>query len=323
MSTYADFLRQHAKEGARVRRLYWVYGEEEMFRLLTVDRIKQLSGVHQFNVSRLSAFDTPETEIWAALNQHPLDSDQKRLIVVTEAQRLQHLDRLESWIKDNQTTRGRNATAVFVSSEPEWDHPLREFVGKSSSAQHVKCSLPKNESDRLKRAQEVICAWGNIDRTIAGVLAVRVNFDMAEAFGVMRKAALFPEARLTVSVIENLAPRKVEEDVVWALIALNKRKAVEALVEASTTSASRIIGSLSTHVEALGRLNAVVASTKTIKDAAHRIGAREQYVRRLYPFARLYPRAEVTRRTLLLTRLDAAYNRGAREGVLESLIALW
>lgn len=323
MGTYSDFLRTHSGQNPRVRRLYWVYGEEDMFRVLTVARIKQLSNTHSFNITRLSVSDTPETEIWASLNQHPLDSEQKRLIIVHDAQKLKHLDRLVAWIKDNQTVRGANATAIFVSTDSDWEDEAREDIAKSSSATLVKCALPKDESDRLKRAQEIICAWGTVDWTTAGVLALRVNFDMAEAFAVMQKASLFPDYRLSPGAIEALAPRKVEDDIVWALVGLNKRKAIEAVTENPVSDVSSIIGTLSTHVEMLSRINAVLPSSKSVKEAASKARAREQYVRRLYPHARLYPRKEAVRRTMLLTRLDRSLQRGAKEGVLEALIALW
>lgn len=327
IATYADFLRQHANPDSRVRRLYWIYGEEEIFRYFTVSRIKELLDVTPFNTMSLSLVDTPETEIWASLNQHPLDSTQRRLLVIHEAQRLQHLDRLESWISDNQTTRGRSATAVFLSTDPEWENPVKEVLQKSSSAQYVRCSLPKDDDDRLRRAQEVICAWGpegTISKTAAGVLAQHVNFDMGEALAVMRKASLFPGMALSVEAIRSLAPRRVEEDIVWSLIALDKQRAAEAVVEADQyTDLGRMIGTLTAHVEMLSRINEVLTVSKSVKDTAKRIRAKEQYVRRLYPYARLYPRKEAIRRTLLLGRFDDAWQQGAREGVLEALLASW
>lgn len=323
MANYTDFLRQHAGEKPRVRRLYWVCGEEEVFRLAVVARLKEVAAVAPYNTLTLSAAETPESEIWAHLNQHPLDSDQKRLIVVHEAQRLVGLNRLVSWVKDNQTVRSRNAVAIFVSSDPDLEHEERDALAASSSALIVKCSLPKDEKDRLKRATEIVCAWGNIDSTVAGVLVKRVNYDMHEALAFMQKANLFPNARISVAAVEALTPRRVEEDVVWSLIGLNKRKAVEAVEEAAHTEAGFVLGSLAAHIEALGRLNAVLSSTTSVRDMARKIEAREGYVRTLLPYAKFYSRKETVRRTVLLNRMDDAYHRGAKEGVLEALIALW
>lgn len=323
MGNYNDFLRQYEKEGARVRRLYWVYGEEPVFKELVLARIRELSGVSQFNVTRLSADSTSESEIWAALNQHPLDSDQTRLLVIREAQRLKHVDRLEAWLKDNQTIRGRNATAVFLSESSDWEDAVREVVSKSSSAQVVKCSLPKNEADRTKRAKEIICAWGNIDPVTAGVLAERVNYSMSDAYGVMWKASVFPQAHLSAAAVEKLAPRRVDEEFVWNLLALKKRLAAEAIAESQASDVGQILSALSTHLAALVALNPIVATTRSVKDAAFRVGEREQYVRLLMPLARLYPPPEANRRMALLARMDHAHLSGAREGVLEALTALW
>lgn len=305
-----------------MRRLYWLFGEEVVFRNLAVERIKELHGATPWNTLTLTLRDTPEPEVWAAVNQHPIDTNEKRLLVIQDADRLKNLENLTGWLKDSQITRSGKMTAVFVSSDQEWEDDAREVVAKSSSAMYVKCALPKNEDDRLKRAVEIIQSWGNVSSTHAGVLAMRVNFDMAEARAVMEKMSYFPEAALTTKTVELLAPRKVEEDIVWSLLALNKKKATEALVETSP-DVGRIIGSLSTHVDALARLNNVLGTAKNIRDAAQRTSIREAYVRRLWPLARLYPRKEAVRRTLLLNRLDNLHQQGAKEGVLESLVALW
>lgn len=326
MATYTEFLRQHSDERARVRRLYWVCGEEEVFRLHVAARVRDLAGAVPPNVLSLSAADTPEPQVWAHLNQHPLDSERKRLVVVHDAQRLVHLDRLVAWVKDNQTTRSRNAVAVFVSSEPDFENEARDDIARSSSAMIVRCSLPRNPEDRLKRAVEVLARWGEIDPTTAGVLVKRVNFDMHEAWAVMQKAnalrTLMPEGRLNVRTVEMLAPRRVEEDVVWSLIALNKRAAVEAVLE-GTARPTWVIGTLAGHLEMLSRMNGHLATTSSVREMAHRVGAREQAVRTLMPYARLYSRREAVRRTLLLNRLDNACQHGAEEGVLEALIAMW
>lgn len=224
-----------------------------------------------------------------------------------------------AWATDSQTIRARNATAVFVSEEI--DPP--EALSQISSAMVVRCTLPKDEKGRLKRASEIVCAWGVADMTTAGVLVKRVNFDLRDALAVMQKAALFPEARLTVGAIEALASRRVEEDVVWSLVALNKRAAIEAVTEGGETQVGWIIGTLASHVEALSRINATLSTNPTIRDVAQRTGLHEQYVRNLISYARLYPRKEAVRRTLLLNRLDNSYQSGAHDGILESLIALW
>lgn len=325
IATYGDFLRTHTGEKARLRRLYWIFGEEEIFRLLVLDHIKEMTAAQSFNVLRLSTYDTPETEIWAALNQHPLDTDQKRLIVVHDAQRLEHKNRMIEWVKDNQTIRRKSATAVFVSRDSEWEDDVRSEISKSTNAQYVRCALPKDENDRLKRAVEIICSWGNgqIDRTSAGVLALRVNFDMAEARSVLQKATLFPGSMVNVGVIEKLAPLRMDENIIWSLLALDKRRAAMSIPEVSPNNIGKIIGTLSTHVAMLGQIHRVLPTTTAIREVAKRVDAREQYVRHLIPHARHYPRFEVNRRIDILTRMDRAWQRGEREGVLESLVALW
>lgn len=317
MSTFTDFQRTHTGEKARVRRLYWVHGEEETLRLEVVARVREMAGALPFNTLTLDAGEIPESEIWAHLNQHPLGSEQKRLVVVHRAEHLVHLDRLTAWAKD----RSRNAVAVFESSDPDLVHPEQAVLSKSSSAMVVHCTLPKAPDARLRRAIEIVQSWGNIDPVTASVLVKRVNFDMAEARAFMRKVSLFPAVRergVSAQVVYALAPRRVEEEVIWALIACNKRAAVEAVTEGEV-NVPLVIATLAAHIETLSLMNALLTSTTGIKDMAYKMEAREHHIRMLFPYAGLYPRREAVRRTLLLTRLDKA----PHEGLLEALIALW
>lgn len=324
VGSYQDFLRTHTGRKARMRRLYWVCGDEPLLRSLVVQQIKAMADVLPFNTSIINASEIPETEVWAELNQHPLDSEQQRLLIVHDAQRLKHLGRLIEWVKDNQTIRSRSATAIFVSTDGDMSvEEHKEALMRSSSAYVVKCSLPKDETDRLKRCQELITTWGNIDRINAGILAQRVGYDLSEAYFVMSKAALFPNAKITTAAIDLLAPQKIEAEVVWNLIALNKRAAVEALSEIGAADIHGIFGQLSTHVEMLARVNGTLSLNRSLKELSVELDARQQYLRLLLPYARLYPRREAVRRTMLLTKLDAAHMEGAREGLLETLIAAW
>ena len=325
MTTYNVFSRQHAAEDARVRRLYWICGSEEILRFLALDRIKALFHPSPYNIFTVSTRDTPEVEIWAGLNQHPLDSDQRRLYVVHGAEKLENLNPLLAWVKDPQTTRGRNTTAVFVSSDADWVGEEKEIIAKLSNAQVVRCSLPVSEEDKMKRAQEIVCAWGNINRISAGTLLSRVGFDLHEALAVMQKASLFPEMRVSVAAIQKLAPLRVDEDVVWDLLALQRRKAAEAIASPDTeVKVGYVLSSLSSHVAALARLYPFTSRSRlTLKEVAKQTQLREGYVRRLVPFSRHYPPTEVARRMRLLSHLDAVWHQGANEGVLESLVVQW
>jgi DNA polymerase III delta subunit len=323
MSTFGDFWRNHTGEKARARRLYWICGPEEVLRLTALEMVRGLVAAEPYNVLTVSTRDTSTPEIWAGLNQYPMSSDHRRLYVEHEAQALKDLAPLEAWLKDPSTTRGKNTTAVFMSSAPDWEGDTKETVARSSSAFYVRCALPQNEEDRMKRAQEIVCRWGNIDRTVAGVLLQRVNFNLYEARAVMQKAALFPQSRVTVAAVQQLAPLRVEEDIIWSLLALNRRKAAEA-VAVGEANVSNVIGALSTHVETLGRMNPLMATGRiSLREVCRRTKIKEQYARRLASYARLYPSDEVIRRTRLLERMDTAWQSGAREGVLESLIAQW
>jgi hypothetical protein len=323
VSTFSDFWRTHTGEKARARRLYWICGVEEILRLTALDVIRDLAQALPFNTTVVTARETSEAEVWAGLNQHPLDSEHKRLYVVHDAHLLKNLDPLVAWLKDPGTSRGKNTTAVFVSSEPDWEGEAKEIVVKSSTSFFLKAALPANADDRMKRAQEIVCRWGNIDATTAGVLLERVNFDLYYAKSVMDKAALFPDARVTYAAVQQLAPQQVEEEIVWSLVAVNRRKAAEAGAVAPVVIGP-VIGALSTHVETLGRMHPLMATGRIpLREVCRRAKIKESYARRLAPYARLYPADEVARRTRVLERLDTAWQAGAREGVLEALVALW
>lgn len=328
MGSYNDFLRLHASPEAKVRRLYWVCGEEVTLREMVLERVKELADVPDFHYHSVVVGPTKEPDVWGLLNQYPADPLKRRLVIVRDAERLKNMEMLKDWLTTSlfRGSRTPGTTAVFLSNAAEWpmDHEVatREVLVKSSTALYVRCALPKDERDRRKRVQEILCGWGNIDPTHAIILAERVNFDMAEARTVMAKAAYF-RGTLNARAIEALAPVKVEDDIVWSLLGLDKRRASQALQELPDTQVSRVIGALTAHVEVLGRLNGVLTRGLSVRDLSSKMNISETYARKLLPFAKLYPRKATVHRTLLLNKVDAAWQRGAREGVLEVLVAGW
>lgn len=304
--------------------MYWVCGEEPVLRSLVTDQIVAMYGALPYNTFRLSAREIPESEIWAHLNQHPLDSEQKRLLVVTDAERLEQPIRLEGWLAENQRTRNKNVCAIFVADEPDLTSPLYKVLNASSSAVYVRCTLPKAPEDREKRAVDMICSWGRINPINARVLYEHVGGDLYEARAVMQKAGFFPEAEVNVGAIRVLAQPRVQDEIVWNLISGRRKAAADALAAGTDVPVGKVLATLAAHLEYLGRLYDLMSlPTFSIADAARRLDIRQQYVRLLSPHARLYPANEVTRRLYLLARLDHLYQQGARDGILEAVVAGW
>lgn len=324
MASYPEFVRLSAKRS--LRRLYWVCGDQSALREEVVKEITRQAAVADLDFVSMDASSVKESAVWAALNQYPLDPSKRRLVVVRGAEQLRNLAMLSDWLdaKTMRSPKTPGTTAVMVSATPEWplDHnpELRAKVVKGWTSMYVRCSLPKE--DRKKRAGEIICGWGRISQPTAEMLAERVGFDMGVAKGVMAKTVYF-KGEVTPKMVEFLSPRAPEDSYAEALLGLDKPRAAESIAELERNEVSRAIGRLASELEMLGRMHGILTRGLSIREMATRLNVSETRIRRLLPIAKLYPRKAVVHRSLLLHKADAAWQRGAREGVMEMLVAAW
>jgi DNA polymerase III delta subunit len=327
MATYTDYARLHADGKRKIRRCYWICGEEVVLREIIVSEIKGWIDPDDMDYRSITVTAKNEPEVWDALNAYGISNVKKRrLLVVRGAERLKKLERLKDWIEDSslRSSGTPGLTVVFLSTDDEWPqdrHPeVRERVLGSSTALYVRCSLPKD--GRIERAAEIITTWGNIDVRNAEILYKRVGHDLGASRSTMQKARYFPH-KVEGNLLMALSPLNPQDDVVDALLALDKPRALRGIEDLSREDQGKVIGRLTAHLDLLTRLEPIAGQRKGVRDLAYGLGVSETYVRMLLPHVRFYPRKAVLRRVMLLSAIDDAWNRGARHGVMERLVAQW
>jgi hypothetical protein len=165
VATFSDF-RRLALQGD-LKRFTYACGEEEVLLEEVVDATRLGLDVREENYVSLTVGEVSEKDVWAALNQYPLDPLDMRLVVVRQSDRIRDWVRLEDWI----LSRHMPNTYVLMVGEGD-DFPYRvEFKdGKrikvyvneqtrdriTRSGRLVLCNLPKDVERREAAAQEII-----------------------------------------------------------------------------------------------------------------------------------------------------------------------
>jgi hypothetical protein len=326
MATYRDFQRSHKGPTPKVKRLYWLCGDEVILRELALESIKKWAAVDDMNYRTLTAGSVTDGEIWDALLEQPGDHRARRLLVVREAQRLKSIEPVKPWLEDKtaRTSSVPGTTVVFVSADDEWAvgryADERERVMASTAALYVRCHMPNDQ--RETRGAEIITGGGNINDLEARRLYRRVGGDMSLAYGVMRKAAYF-DRPLEGQFLTALSPPNPQDDIVDALLGLEKKRALAVIDDLSREEMGRVIGRLTSHLDLMARLEPHAGTRTPLREIASRIGVSEQWVRHLLPLLKFYPRKAVFRRVVLLGKVDAAWQRGQKQGLMEVLVAAW
>lgn len=326
MATYPEFRRKHRGEKPKILRCYWITGPEAVLREEAVDLIRKWCDVESVEYASMNVTAKTEPDVWDHLDQYGLRPEKRRLLLVRGAERLKNVERLLAWLNDSQlrTSGTPGTTVIFVSAEDEWPQDrkveTRERVLKASTSMYVRCALPKDHN--TARASEVIQTWGRISDTEARRLFVRVGRDLGAARSVMRKSEFFP-GEIRGKVLDALSPSNPQEDVVEAILGLDKRRALLSAIELDRREIGRVLGTLAAHLDVLSRLEPVAGTRSPLREVASRLGVSETWVRMLIPYVKFYPRKQQVRRALLLDKIDNAWQRGARHGVLEALIAAW
>lgn len=289
----------------------------------------------------LVAGSAKDAEVWDALNQYPSTDGAKKLVLVRDAERIRNWKPLEPWFMSRQIP---NVYALFVSAlhdfpckckhaanrhrrkdgdracrecscqayeQPEW---LARIV---KTGRTVKCG-PLNEDDFITYLQGL----GNISRVVGHYLYERVSGDLALASNCMRKARFYTR-EVSEVVVDRLTQPSPAESFVDELVMMRKARAADAIWAIPEDDYRRIIGLLDHDVEVLARLHRLQTRRLNPWEIEKESKEHRMTVQRLLPAARHYDPVRVRNCINTLAFVDSALGRGAREGVLEALVAIW
>lgn len=268
------------------------------------------------------AGETHERDIWAEAFQYPLIPGSNRLIVIRDAEKLTHWDRLQTWLTHTRQLPG--VYLVFVSNETDLPYlmaggkraGLKPHVAmiKAPRGSLVRCSMP---------AEDDAVAWvqrrSQLPESLARYLLVRTGGSLADAAAVCAKISLFDGqiGKTTIDVLARLRPSQSFAD---TLLRLEKPLALLAAADIEQSETGKVIGLLDSRLDLLQALHRIQVAGQSLRDAT---GVNPYLARQYIGIARHYDPSRCVYRRRVLAVVDDAFRNGARDGVWEALVALW
>lgn len=332
MSSFSQWFVSYQKTKS-VKQVTWVCGTEPVLMEDIVSTLASHFSPDPWCLSTFVAGEDSEKEIWADLDQYPVDGKSPRLVVVRRAEQLESPERLVDWIATKNTN--PLTSVVFLANTPELQREeqtaeQRRDRKKPELVPHLKAVQGKGSlieckpftQSTAKHAVTWVQTKVDIRRGIAGKLLERANGDLRLTRDAVRKLSAFPEevTEQTINLLFSAQPRMSFVD---ALLVLDKPAASLALEHLPADEYSRTLGMLDQRLEVVGTVRDMLVSRSTTGQITAALGNMGFLAKDLIPMAKTYdPKRRDYLRTLL-ARTDHALRSGITVGPLESLVALW
>lgn len=323
MATFVQLFAILAREG-EPRRFTYLCGDQGVLVEQAVDLLRRKAQAQ--DVTLMSVDEDGAAAVWAEINQHALDADERRLVIVRNAHKLQGWEQFETWMMSKQAP---NVKVVMVASERSWpmhrNIKARERLVKSTQALYVECSLSKSNPE--KAAVEIITSWSRLTKEQAAFLARRTGYDLGRCRDVCRWVEMLP-VPASHQLLEILSSPKPADSFVEALTRLDRAQAATMAQRLSRGEVATVIGNLAARLLDLDRIHRVMGRTlikngdpKRAKSETARLAeVKLDRVIVLWDAAKHYDPREVHRRTELLVMADESWTQA---GVLERLTVQW
>ncbi len=312
MGTYQQW--RAAADKGEVRRVTFVCGDVPVLVNEVVDTVTALVDAGVLDKVTVWAGETPAAEVWDIAAQYPLTPEAPRLVCVRDAHLLKDWSPLAGWVAGARFLPGVHL--LFVSASAE----LPSVRGKP--APHIAALQGRRQAHLVRCAQlkaEDAIAWvrrrARVDQDVAHHLLRRVAGNLGAAAQVCAKVALF-DGQPSRSTVDALCAEAGDE-FVEELLSGRKRQALRAVADAEPGAA---IGLLVHRVDLLG---ALWRASRAGQSAREITGHPPFLVHRFLPHAKHYDPQRCVYARRVLAVVDGAYRNGARDGVLEALVALW
>jgi hypothetical protein len=153
-------------------------------------------------------------------------------------------------------------------------------------------------------------------------ILTRCGGDLAAVAAVCAKAALFPES-LSQALVDAFCMERPADSFADALLKGDKRAALAAAGHLASAEFGQVTGLLESRLDVLSVLHTAVARGMAPADMRSRLRLPQFVVARYRKISADYTADSVRNRRAVLATADAAWRRGAAEGLTEYLVALW
>lgn len=314
------------------RRVTWLCGDERVLVEEVLTYIKKQLEPAVWNYVPLVAGEDSERRIWTEADQHPLGPG-NRLVVIRNAEQLQHWERLEEWLQYRHLN--PQTFLVFVSNEARLPRteptPEQRRKGqKPEMAQHLTSIGTKGHliecrpytTATAKHSVKWVQSKVSMREGVAKHLLERSNFNLRLVRDICTKLAVFP-GEITLTVINEMLDEQPRDDFPDALLALDKKTALLALNQTSTTDYGRILGLLDARLELAGLVHDLMVERKPQHEIAKAAGAQGFLVKDIIPVAKHYDAKRRLAIRKVLAVADEFYSSGETDGIMEMLVAQW
>ncbi len=309
-TTFANWRIKVDRDGIKaIPRVTYVCGPEPVLVEEVVDDIWHVVNPEPWNRIRLTAGEANETEIWSLINQHSIDAGSHGIVQVRDAQLLEQWEKLELWLSASPK---QNTRLIFVSSE---DRPPDKTLNRGNVI-HCKFTNDASAVSWVRGKAPVL------DDDTANYLLNRAGGNLTTISSTCQKLLAIPMPNGMLpgrGVIDVLCVETPRDSFVESLIVLDHRAALLAAEQVGPQSLYGIIATLDSKLSLLSQLK----SNLTPREQSMVPGVSPFLVNRYISVVREYSEANILRRRKVLAVIDEALHRGARIGLLESLVALW
>lgn len=326
MSTFAAWWKSYRKKPT-VRPVTWICGSERVLVEDVLLTIRSALVPDPWDYLPMTVGEDSEREIWAAVFGLPV-ADGNRLVVVRSAERLKSPERILDFAR--RADASPRSYVVFVSAddsvprqEPGEDErrgAVVPWLTLGARGQYIECK--PFTIDTAPVAVEWVQAKTGMRASVAGHLLNRADGRMRLVRDTCAKISILTRDP-TVSAINELLSAQPRDTLVDALLAMDKKEALLALERVQPGEYSRILGMLDAQLDLAGLVHDMQIARATSYDIMRAAGNKGFLVKDLMKVSRHY---DSKRRTLIrqvLAVADDALKSGAREGVMEAVIALW
>lgn len=333
MATFTQWS-ERADKG-EVKKATWICGDERVLVDEVVARVTTALKPGPFDLVTLTVGEAREKDVWAALNQYPIDIG-NRLTIIRNADKITKWEQFESWLEDSR--RMPTCYAVLVSNERDFPYNrdddgkkqgLPSYIEKGRGKMHlVRCIAPWGGSAKDRNEGKDLIAWAQRYANISGkdvfALMEHCGGNLTRAKSMLDKAGLFG-GNMSLASLKLLAGEIPSEDFTNSLLLMDKRRALMALDYLHPDDYSRVIGSLDTNLVTMAKIFAGLARNLTPLEMARDggIGVSHFLVQKFAPAAKHYDLARRSACRATLALHDVHLRAGARVGLMESLVAAW
>jgi DNA polymerase III delta subunit len=289
--------------------------------------LKQLSPSENNKIG-LRAGVNREQDIWAILGHLPIDPTSPRVVVIRDAEKLEHWEALEQLVKIRRYMAENHV--IFVTNEEKLPtiedeegkkHPAGRIAALRAAHQAVIQVNPFTQQT-ARIAVEWVQSMCEMRPNVAGHLLNRAAGDLRTARDACLKLDALGED-ITITLVNQILPQLPGDNLVDSLLKLEKREALRWMQRTPIRDIPRVIGQLDSQLNFLQDLNRMQANQMGYGEMMREMKAKAFLVKEFLPAAKHYDEKHVARRRSMLALVDASLRQGWPDAVLEAIVLNW